>query len=234
LAIIGGLLVGLLVFDAGDPSSVVDAYRTGSIDWGGWTTVRVLAGMLLVVQGFETSRYLGAHYDAATRVVSMRRAQLLSGSVYVLFVALSVRAFDALPASVDETAILDLAGEVTPVLVPLLMVAAVASQLSAAVADTAGGGEMLTGSSRTAPSAGVGYVAVTSAAVAVVWLTDVFSIISLASRAFAAYYLIQTLMVFTVLARDRSMPRRVLRLVGYGSLLVILGFVVIFAIPADS
>lgn len=234
LAIIGGLLVGLVVFDAGDPSSVVDAYRTGSVDWGGWTTVRVLAGMLLVVQGFETSRYLGAYYDATTRIVSMRRAQLLSGSVYVVFVALSVRAFDALPARVDETAILDLAREVTPVLVPLLVIAAAASQLSAAVADTAGGGEMLTGSSRMAPSAGVGYVAVTTAAIAVVWLVDVFAIISLASRAFAAYYLIQTLMVVSVLARDRSIPRRAARLVGYAGLLVILGFVVIFAIPADS
>ena len=234
LAIIGGLLVGLVIFDAGDPSAVVDAYRTETVDWGGWTTVRVLAGMLLVVQGFETSRYLGAHYDASTRITSMRRAQLLSGWIYVVFVALSVRAFDALPARVDETAVLDVAKEVSAVLVPLLVIAAVASQLSAAVADTAGGGEMLTGSSRMAPSAGVGYVAVTGAAIAVVWLADVFAIISLASRAFAAYYFIQTLMVVSVLAKARSIPRRSARLVGYGLLLVILGFVVIFAIPADS
>jgi len=234
LAIIGGLLVSLLVFDVGDPSSVVDAYRSGNIDWRGWTTVRVLAGRLLVVQGFETSRYLGAHYDAPTRIATMRRAQLVSGSVYVVFVALGVRLFDTLPAWVDETAILDVAGEVTAVLVPLLVVAAVASQLSAAVADTAGGGEMLTGWSRLAPSAGVGYVAVTSAAIAVVWLADVFVIVSLASRAFAAYYLIQTVMVFAVLAMDRSIPRRTERLLGYGSLIVILGFVVIFAIPADA
>jgi hypothetical protein len=234
LAIIGGLLVGLVAFNAGDPSSVVDAYRTGNSDWGGWTTVRVLAGMLLVVQGFETSRYLGAHYDAPTRITSMRRAQQLSGWVYVGFVALTVRAFDTLPARVDETAILDVAGEVTAVLVPLVVIAAIASQLSAAVADTTGGGEMLTGSSRMAPSAGVGYVAVTSAAIAVIWLADVFAIISLASRAFAAYYLIQTLMVVFVLAKDRSIPNRAVRLVGFGSLLLILGFVVVFAIPADS
>lgn len=234
LAIIGGLLIGLVLFDAGDPSSVVNAYRTGTVDWGGWTTVRVLAGMLLVVQGFETSRYLAAHYDATTRIVSMRRAQLLSGSVYVVFVALSVRSFDALPARVDETAVLDVGREVTVALVPLLVIAAVASQLSAAVADTAGGGEMLTGSSRMAPSAGVGYVAVTSASIAVVWLADVFAIISLASRSFAAYYFVQALMVVSVLAKERSIQRRTARLVGYGGLLVVLGFVVIFAIPADA
>lgn len=234
LAIIAGLLVALVLFDAGDPPAVVDAYRAARIEWGGWTTVRVLAGMLLVVQGFETSRYLGAHYDRETRMETMRRAQMISGVVYVAFVALSVRLFDALPSRVDETAILDVAGEITPVLVPLLVVAAVASQLSAAVADTAGGGEMLTGSSRNAASAGVGYVAVTGAAIAVVWLADVFAIISLASRAFAAYYFVATTTVLLVLVRDRSAPRRGIRIAGFAALIVLLGLVVVFAIPADA
>jgi hypothetical protein len=93
---------------------------------------------------------------------------------------------------------------------------------------------MLTGSSRLAPSAGVGYVAVTSAAISVVWLADVFVIISLASRAFARYYLMQTLLVVFVLATDGSIRHRSSRLVGYASLAAILAFVVIFAIPADS
>jgi hypothetical protein len=164
----------------------------------------------------------------------MRNAQILSGTIYVVFVSLSVRVFDALPGGVEETAILDVAGEITVVLVPLLVVAAVASQLSAAVADTAGGGEMLTGFSRATRSAGVGYLAVTGAATAVVWFADVFVIISLASRAFAAYYLINALMAVTVAARDRSIPMRRMRMMNYGALLLVLGFVVLFAVPADS
>lgn len=234
LAIIGGLLAGLVVFDAADPSSLVEAYQARGVAEGVWPTLRVLAGMLLVVQGFETSRYLGGHYDPKMRVESMRTAQLLSSGIYVVFVALGVGAFDALPAQVDETAILDVAGEVTPVLVPLLVVAAVASQLSAAVADTAGGGEMLTGSARVAPAAGVGYVAVTGAAIAIVWLADVFAIISFASRAFAAYYFTQTLMVLLVLARTEGATKRGSRLLFYGTLLVVLGFVTVFAVPAES
>lgn len=234
LAIIGGLLAGLVVFDLADPAAVVDAYERGRIEWGGWDTVRVLAGMLLVVQGFETSRYLGTHYDAPTRVASMRTAQILSGVIYVVFVALGVRVFDALPGVVEETAIIDVAGEITVVLVPLLVVAAVASQVSAGVADTAGGGEMITGSSRATTSAGVGYVAVTGAAVAVVWLADVFAIISLASRAFAAYYLVNAVMAVAVVAGDRSIPRRGMRLVSFGAVTLVLGFVVVFAIPADA
>ena len=234
LAIIAGLVAALVVFDAGDPSAVADAYRNAQIDWGGWTAVRVLAGTLLVVQGFETSRYLGSAYDASTRIDSMRRAQLISGVIYVAFVALSVRLFDALPPTVDETAILDVAGEITSVLLPLLVIAAVASQLSAAVADTAGGGEMLTGFGRADSSVGVGYVAITGAAIAVVWLADVFAIISLASRAFAAYYFLATSMALVVLVGDRSMPRRTARLAGFGGLIVLLGLVVVLAIPADA
>ncbi|MEZ5246142.1 MAG: hypothetical protein R2707_13665 [Acidimicrobiales bacterium] len=234
LSIIASLVVALLAFDLGDPGAVVDAYRTAQIEWGGWDAVRVLAGMLLVVQGFETSRYLGAHYDAPTRIASMRRAQLISAAIYLVFVALSVRVFDALPSTVQETAILDVAGEMTVVLVPLLVVAAVASQLSAAIADTAGGGEMLAGAIPRMSSAGVGYVAVTGSAVAVVWLADVFAIVSLASRAFAAYYLVATMMLLVVLIRDRSVPRRTARLAGFGTLAVLLGLVVVFAIPAGS
>ncbi len=234
LAIIGGLLVGLMVFDGQDPSAVLDAYHARGIAGGGWRTVRVLAGMLLVVQGFETSRYLGTHYDRSIRVESMRRAQLLSAGIYVVFVALSVRSFDVLPATVDETAILEVAGEVTPVLVPLLIIAAVASQLSAAVADTAGGGEMLTGATRAVPGAGIGYLVVTSSAIVVVWLADVFAIISFASRAFAAYYFVQTVMVVLVLARSRDISGRRVRLAGFGALLLVLGFVTVFAIPAGS
>jgi hypothetical protein len=164
----------------------------------------------------------------------MRRAQLMSGVIYVVFVALSVRLFDALPSGVDETASLDVAGEITAVLVPLLVVAAVASQLSAAVADTAGGGEMFTGAGRATSSAGIGYLVVTGASIAVVWLADVFTIISLASRAFAAYYFVATSMVLVVLIRDRSMPRRIARTAGFGILIVLLGLVVVFAIPADA
>ena len=77
-------------------------------------------------------------------------------------------------------------------------------------------------------------MAVTGAAIVVVWLADVFAIITLASRAFAGYYFIQVMMVFLVLATDRLIPRRAARLAGYGILLVFLAFVVIFAIPVDS
>ncbi len=232
LAVIGGLLVGLLVSGLGDMSGLVDAYSHVAVHQGWWDTLRLLGGMLLDEQCIETSRYIGDAYDGPTRVRSMRRAQLVSGVVYLVFVALAVRLFSVVPSTIDATAILDVAGQVTVIAVPLLLVSAVASQLSAAVADTVGGGQMLTGAARHDRPARRGYAAVIAAAILLVWVSDVFTIVSLASRAFAAYYLVQTIQVLVVVAADRKRARRGLTLVGYGLLAAVLAFIVFFAVPA--
>ena len=52
--------------------------------------MRLLTGILLIVQGVETSRYLGAEYDAKTRIHTMRYALLLSAAIYLLFIGLSL------------------------------------------------------------------------------------------------------------------------------------------------
>ena len=72
LAIIGALLAGLLHYDFAhgfDPEGL----RTVSRPWV--ETLRMLGGLLLVTQGFETSRYLSAAYSAPLRIRSMRLAQ---------------------------------------------------------------------------------------------------------------------------------------------------------------
>lgn len=234
LSIIAALIAALVTFDVADSSPLTGGYRGAGFAQNAWESARLLGGMLLVVQGFETSRYLGAHYDRETRIRSMRTAQVLAAGIYVAFVALSVGLVDSPDGPVDETAILDVAELISPVLVPLLLIAAVASQLSAAVADTAGGGEMLSGAARTTQRAGIGHVAVAGAAIAVVWAVDVFAIISLASRAFATYYFVQTWSVVVVLSRRGGSTRDWVTVGCYASLLVVLGFVMIFAIPADG
>ena len=55
-----------------------------------WEIVTIVAGTLIVVQGFETTRYLGKEFDAATRVSASRWSQIISTSVYILFVALFI------------------------------------------------------------------------------------------------------------------------------------------------
>ncbi|VAW75424.1 putative protein [hydrothermal vent metagenome] len=92
LGMIGALLVALVVYNiklllGGDwalpaLSSVIDFHD-----------LRVLFGLLIVVQGFEISRYLGAEYPARQRIATMRTAQLLSAVIYLVFLALTTLLF---------------------------------------------------------------------------------------------------------------------------------------------
>lgn len=50
---------------------------------------RVLLGFLIVVQGFETSRYLGDEHPAEQRIATMRAAQILSALIYLVFIGLA-------------------------------------------------------------------------------------------------------------------------------------------------
>ncbi len=231
LIVIAGLLAGMLAYDALHGSATTTAYQHHPIDLAGIAVARRLAGMLLVVQGFETSRYLGHYYSGELRVRTMRSAQLISGTIYVAFGALVVPFFGHLGSGPRETAILDAARIVSPVLVPLLVLAAIASQLSAATADTAGGSEMLT--DRPHHQGGnVGYPAVALGAALVAWFANIFSIVSFASRAFAVYYLCQALLTAMTAWRLRT-PRYLLVSVASTVLAAALLFVAIAAIPGD-
>ena len=231
LVVIAGLLAGMFVYAATHHVAALDAFSRHPIHGDALTVARRIAGMLLVVQGFETSRYLGRYYGTELRVRTMRRAQIISGVIYVLFAILIVPLFSHLGNGPQETSIIDAARFVAPLLAPLLLVAAVASQLSAAAADTAGGSEMITERPRHEPS-NAGYLIVTAGAATVVWATDVFGIVSIASRAFAAYYLCQTIIAASTAIRTR--PRNYRRIVVANlALAIVLLLIAIVAIPGE-
>ena len=227
LSIIAGLITGLVVFDVVGPGGVGGS-SSASPAADPWSTARTLAGMVIVVQGFETSRYLGSEFDAAVRVKTMRLAQWISGGIYLVFVSAMVPLFGTFPLQVSDTAIVDAAVTVTPILGPLVFVAAVASQLSAAVADTAGGGAMLVEGRRRSRQARAGYAAVLAGAATIVWISNVFEIVAFASRAFAVYYLLQTISAILVAFRT-GVPAR--KLAGFGAVAVVMAFVVVFGLP---
>lgn len=189
LAIIGALLVGLLAYDL---NSGFTAAVNGIQGYGLLEQLRMLGGMLLVVQGFETSRYLGSEYSTGMRVRSMRTAQLLSTCIYLGFVYLIMPVLPAMHGTTpDETEIIHIAGVVALVLPPMLVVAAVMSQFSASIADTLAAGGLLEEESRSRFPSSRAYLLVAALAIAIVWATNVFEIVTLASRAFAAYYFMQ-------------------------------------------
>ena len=231
LVVILGLLAGMFVYAATHHVAALDAYSRHPITGDALTVARRLAGMLLVVQGFETSRYLGRYYSPEVRIRTMRRAQLISGVIYVVFAILAVPLFGHLGNGPQETSIITAARFVAPLLAPLLFVAAVASQLSAAAADTAGGSEMITQRPRHQPG-NAGYLVVTAGAAVIVWATDVFGIVSLASRAFAAYYLCQTIVAAATASRTQPPHYRRI-IVANVALAVLLAFIAIVAVPGE-
>ena len=226
LSVIAALLAGLMAHDTthGFALRLVQP----NLDM---TTIRTLAGLILVVQGFETSKYLGEKYTAAMRIRSMRYAQILSGIIYVAFVILVTPLFVDLPAGhVDEREIIALTQHVAAALPVLLVLGAVMSQFSAGVADTVGAGELLAEATRRKVSSHTGFLVVTLAAIGLVWSANVFEIVTYASRAFALYYLLQTLIALGIAHRNGHKAARAL----FFALSLLLTFVVLFAIPVEG
>ncbi len=229
LAIIGGFLIGLGFFNV---TTDVSARLPDLAERTPLEILQLLAGMLLVVQGFETSRYLGNEHPAERRIRSMKFAQFFSALIYVLFAFLILPLMPFLPTgSFDETAIIDMSGHVAVVLPIMLIGAAAMSQFSAAIADTLGGGGLLTEETKGKFSTRQCYLVISFCAIAIVWSTDIYGIITYASRAFAFYYFAQTVLAFQVTMTWSGGWRKSLNLVRFGLMACALAWVVVFAVP---
>jgi len=231
LAVIAALITGLAVHAGHSGFHLSGIHSAGDSPW---RTSQVLAGLLLVVQGFETSRFLGQAYTAELRIRTMLRAQWLASAIYLLFVLLATPLFDRIAhPRLDETAIIDLATAAAWVLGPMLVLAAIMSQFSAAVADTVGAGGLVKEESAGRIVERQAYLVIVALAIALIWSANLFEIISLASRAFAFYYLLQTMLAWLVagdLAGSRGLAWR---RAGFAAIAAVLCFVVVFGRPAD-
>ena len=188
LSVIAGLLVGMtyyaieLAIDGGMPRNGLHVESN---------SLRVAMGLLITVQGFETSRYLSEEYDAGTRVRTMRWAQWIATAIYISYTGLASMEFTATSFGARETAIIQMTQQVAPVLPMLLVVAALAAQFSAAVADTNGCGGLAREVSSGRISSRSAYVMLSVFGIALTWSADVYRIIGYASRVFAVYYALQ-------------------------------------------
>jgi len=198
-----------------------------------WQMLRRLAGMLLVVQGFETSRYLSTVYAAQLRITSMRRAQLLAAVIYIVFIILMLPLLQHSRAGLDETAIIGLSAQVAAVLPVLLVIAAVMSQFSAALADVLGAGGLLSELAGRTNVLRATYLLVTGISIVIVWTANIFEIIALASRAFALYYLLQTLLALAACRYLEHRGQRLGHALGFSVLALLLLLVVGFALPVE-
>lgn len=200
IGIIAGLLTGLGAWwltHADQPFEVLPVKASVN-------SIALLLGLLITVQGFETSRYLGASYDQATRVRTMRYAQWLSSAIYLAFLALLTPFMAAAAKAEGVAGILDIMNLVAPILGIFVLVGAVASQLSAAIADLIGSGGLIMEVSRRKLGVRTAFIVANTLAIAVVWLTDPFEVIALSSRAFALYYAVQAVLAVWVSRRTRA------------------------------
>jgi hypothetical protein len=229
LAIILGLLVGLAIFFGKEASA--DKLVLLAPKATGWAGIALGFGLIVTVQGFETSRYLGSTYDAQTRIRSMRIAQLLSSAIYMMYIALVAYVFQGNELHLEETAIIDMMRVVAPVLPFLLVAAALTAQFSAAIADTSGSGGLvaeLTGGRVTERQA---YAMLVGVGLAFTWTIDLFEIISYASRAFAIYYAIQSAIAAVSAHRAGGQWRKV----SLFTVLTVLGLLIAaFGTPAEG
>jgi len=230
LGMIGALLVSLAIYNLRlmlggqwilpSISSVIDFHD-----------LRVLLGLLIVVQGFETSRYLGDEHPPEQRIATMRAAQLVSTAIYLLFIALATVLFhDGLDS--DVTAIIGMTKPVAVVLPILLAIAAIGSQFSAAVADNAGAGGLIEDITHRRTPIRYAYLLILLVTVMLTWSTNVNEIIAYASRAFALYYTLQCAVAWVVAFQKRNLPGRPLRLVMFAFLALMCLLVFAFGIPS--
>lgn len=193
-------------------------------DTGLGSVLLVLGGIVITVQGFETVRYLGDEFDIETRVWASRVAQLVAASIYVGFVVVATPLMGlGTPASPDNT-LLDITGRVAPLLALPLALSAVLSQFSAGIADTAaadGNLRKLSGWMRgPRPFLVSGLAAIILAAT-----VPTFTIVAVASRAFAAYYALQAIVA---LRTSHGVGRKL----GYGTLAAVMVAITVLAQPA--
>ncbi|MCY4129485.1 MAG: hypothetical protein OXG15_09645 [Gammaproteobacteria bacterium] len=233
LAALSALIVGLLVYSyvVLDVHATMVVNETHTVD----VQARMLAGVLLIVQGFETSRFLGEKYESAVRIQSMRIAQLMSGAFFIVSVTLLMPVVQTM--NLIDINLAEIVSSLTPValvLPAILMIAALMSQFSAAVADTGGGGGLLAENSAHRLSSRFGYICVCVSSILLVWAVDLLEIIALASRAFAAYYLVQT--IIALITNNRSAEEKTpvywSRQAFFTFIALVLGYIVVFSIPA--
>ncbi|MCD6387837.1 MAG: hypothetical protein J7L69_00395 [Desulfobulbaceae bacterium] len=190
-----------------------------------WEMLTIVAGTLIVVQGFETPRYLGDEFEAGVRVKASRLSQIISTCVYLVFIAVAMPLVHTLNGHYNDNSLIKLAGVATSLLIAPLVIAAALSQFSAAVADTIAAIGNMEEITHKQMKKKWGTLLVGSGAIVLAWEASTLEIVAIASRAFAFYYMLQCLVAITV---SKSTGQRI----AMAAIALVLAFITICAVPA--
>ncbi|MGL1920871.1 MAG: hypothetical protein OCD03_07585 [Hyphomicrobiales bacterium] len=220
ISIIVGLIVGLILFNL-NQISAKELVLTPSKPFN-WSLITLTFGLIVTIQGFETSRYLGQKYSAKTRIQSMRLAQYIASLIYIIYIVLIAYMFKPTDFGFSETAIIDMMVVVSPILPAMLIAAALSAQFSAALADTGGSGGLIEELSHSRITQKQAYLLLVLVGLALTWSVNIFGIISYASRAFALYYALQAAIAAVYAYKSQSNKYRLLLYISLSSL----GFII--------
>ncbi|MCA9473382.1 MAG: hypothetical protein MRJ96_06665 [Nitrospirales bacterium] len=198
LAAIAALLASLAIFDLHLPSEyswTAAAEQQHTINWDTW---RFLMGLLIIVQGFETTRFMGQVYDPETRISAMKKAQISSSIVYIVFFVLMIPLFPYFTSTADVAGFIGVIDRVSPWLPYVVTAGAIASQFSASVADSIGASGLISETTRKLVNIKHSYILIGAVSLLVIWTTDVVAVVALASRAFALFYALQCIVAFLI------------------------------------
>lgn len=193
--------------------------------------LRVLLGLLIVVQGFETSRYLQSQHPAELRIKTMRIAQWISAAIYLVFLTLMTVLFHK-GMGADVTAITSMVAPVAVLLPILISVAAIGSQFSASVADTSGAGGLVVDIAREKIPVRYAYMLILIVTIFLTWATDVNGIIAYASRAFALFYTLQSAVAAIVAMQSKSVENHTQKATFYSVISLLCLMVFLFGVPS--
>lgn len=234
LAMIAALIAGLVYHNILTLSQGTWQLNPFPVPADKFHIARMLMGMLIVVQGFETSRFLGSEHSAGERIRTMRWAQLISTGIYLVFIGLMAVVINkgGLGGQAEITAIVGFSKIVAPILPIMITLTAIGSQFSAATADDAGCSGLLESILKGRVNVKFDYIIVSGAAIALTWITDVYQIISFASRAFAFYYALQCLVAILVLKSSPAVSSPGLKNILFVFLALVCAAVAWLGIPA--
>ena len=193
-------------------------------DSGVGETMLMLGGIVIAVQGFETVRYLGDEYDAPTRIWASRAAQAIAASIYIGFLVVTTPLMGLGTAAGTDASLLEITERVAPVLAFPLVICATLSQFSAGTADTVAARENLRAQFPRVLGGSRAYVVSGVAAAVMIWTIPTLTIVTIASRAFAAYYCLQC--VLALRTSGSFWPRA-----GFAVLATAMALITLFAQP---
>jgi len=184
---------------------------------------RKIIGLFAIVQGFEAARYIGGRFGGELRIKTMRAAQVISTVVFVALLGSVLILFVEVETDFSGTSIFVVADEVGDFMPWLILLAAIGSQTSAIINATMSRSDMLV--DHKMPRRWT-FVVLLGPAIAVFLLVDITEAVALASRVFAAYFVLQAVIAWILARRAQNWAA----VAGFTAIALAMGTITIFGI----